>query len=151
MPVPSQSFIYTLVIKNFDFVINRKSTSVDHLVKNSFSWQLCECWSVSCVCAQLNRKTFVVHQQKLHAAGSPPLQNNFATATTLTWTFKLRRAPELTYTGVGWGAKIGAGVVWFLSIIHCKILIWQNAFWVTTKLYACKNIVLVKCLVSGLF
>lgn len=106
MPVSSQSFICTLV-KNFDFVINKKSTSVDHLVKNSFSWQQCECWSVSCVCAQLNRKTFVVHQQKLHAAGSPPppLQNNFATATTLTWTFKLRRAPELTYTGVGVGCK----------------------------------------------
>lgn len=82
MPVPPQSFVYTLV-KNFDFVINKKSTSVDHLVKNSFSWQLCECWSVSCVCAQLNRKkTFVVHQQKLQLA--PPPQNNFATATTLT-------------------------------------------------------------------
>lgn len=68
MPVPSQSFIYTLVIKNFDFVINKKSTSVDHLVKNSFSWQR----SVSCVCAQLNRKTFVVHQRKLQLAAPPP-------------------------------------------------------------------------------
>lgn len=86
MPVPSQSFIYTLVIKNFDFVINRKSTSVDHLVKNSFSWQLCECWSVSCVCAQLDRKTFVVHQHKLQLAAPPPHppKNSFATATTLT-------------------------------------------------------------------
>lgn len=73
MPVPTQSFIYTLVIKNFDFVINKKSTSVDHLVKNSFSWQLCKCWSVSCVCAQLNRKNIRSTSAKT-AAGAPPPQ-----------------------------------------------------------------------------
>lgn len=72
MPVPPQSFVYTLV-KNFDFVINKKSTSVDHLVKNSFSWQLCECWSVSCVCAQLIRiEKNICSTSAKTAAGAPP-------------------------------------------------------------------------------